>query len=86
MKKIRLILSAFAFSLAVVAAFAFKPLDGIQPSFVNAQGQCEETATPCPGTGTDCILNIPEDGSVGARQLYEYRSGTTCGVALKMSN
>ncbi len=84
MKKLRVVLSGIAFASAIVFAFAFKPMDGNQPAFVNSSGQCQPTVSPCPGDGNDCIVDIPEDGVATAIQLKEYQSGTTCGRDLEM--
>jgi hypothetical protein len=86
MKNLRVFLSMFAFAFAIGMAFAFKPVDGINPSFINAQNECQETSSTCVGTKNACLLNVPEDGVATAVQIYEFQDDADCAQTLKMGN
>jgi hypothetical protein len=55
MKKIKILLSAFAFILAISASFAFKPTNhGANNAYLKSN--CFEPVVECPGGATECVI------------------------------
>lgn len=87
MKKVKMLLSGFAFVFAIVAAFAFKPADVElnAVSFKPTSGPCRAASMPqgCSITGTRiCDVTI-DGGESGEFHKYDANQTVSCANLLE---
>jgi hypothetical protein len=84
MKRVRLVLGAFAFFFAFVTSFAFKAVpDDPIPAYVNSSSQCIQVSADCPGGETACRQFVPATGQT--EDILQFDDILTCTPQLKMA-
>jgi hypothetical protein len=84
MKKAHLIPKLLLFALAIISAFAFKP-SLITQSYIDVSAnpdECIAVVVDCHGNLNVCKHEV-DAALPGHETIYEFASGTTCGLLLK---
>lgn len=86
MKKLRILFSVLAFTLAIAGAFAFKMAPRVDDTaWINTSPNpdvCTRFTASCPGGDEDCVVFVPAANAY--KLIYEFDDTPDCEYQLSM--